>query len=127
MSLENVRVRFAPSPTGFLHVGGLRTALYNFLFAKKSGGKFILRVEDTDRSRYVEGAVSNLVETLRWAGLEYDEGPGIGGGYGPYIQSERTDFYKKHVAILVEKGLLTVVFALLNGLNGFAKNWRRRS
>lgn len=82
MSLENVRVRFAPSPTGFLHVGGLRTALYNFLFAKKSGGKFILRVEDTDRSRYVEGAVANLVGTLRWAGLEYDEGPDAGGDFG---------------------------------------------
>jgi glutamyl-tRNA synthetase len=103
ISLETVRVRFAPSPTGYLHVGGLRTALYNFLFARKSGGKFVLRIEDTDRTRYVEGAVENLVNTLRWAGLEYDEGPGIGGEFGPYVQSQRTDIYRKHVDILLEK------------------------
>ena len=100
---EIVRVRFAPSPTGFLHVGGLRTALYNFLFARKSGGKFILRIEDTDRARYIEGAVENLINTLRWAGLEYDEGPLVGGKYGPYIQSERTGIYKKHVEVLIDK------------------------
>jgi len=69
------RTRFAPSPTGFLHVGGLRTALYNYLYAKKSGGKFILRIEDTDRSREVEGATANLIKTLKWAGLDFDEGP----------------------------------------------------
>lgn len=95
------RVRFAPSPTGFLHVGGLRTALYNYLFAKKVNGVFILRIEDTDRSRYVEGAVANLIETLRWAGLDYDEGPTKGGHYGPYTQSERLDIYRTHVALLV--------------------------
>lgn len=80
MSRDTVRVRFAPSPTGYLHVGGLRTALYNYLFAKKNGGAFVLRIEDTDRSRYVEGAVENLIDALRWAGLDYDEGPGKGGG-----------------------------------------------
>ncbi len=100
----NIRVRFAPSPTGYLHIGGLRTALYNYLFAKRSGGVFILRIEDTDRSRYVEGAVENLIATLRWAGLDYDEGPGKDGGYGPYVQSERLDIYQKHVSQLLEQG-----------------------
>jgi glutamyl-tRNA synthetase len=103
LEIPNVRVRFAPSPTGYLHVGGLRTALYNFLFARKSGGKFILRIEDTDRARYVEGAVENLIDTLRWAGLNYDEGPAVGGEFGPYVQSERTDIYRKHVDILIGK------------------------
>lgn len=100
--MDKVRVRFAPSPTGYLHVGGLRTALYNYLFAKKNKGKFILRIEDTDRNRYVEGAVENLINALRWAGLEYDEGPGIGGDFGPYMQSERLDIYKKHIELLIE-------------------------
>ena len=92
-----IRVRFAPSPTGYLHVGGLRTALYNFLFARKHNGIFVLRIEDTDRSRYVEHAVENLIETLRWAGFDYDEGPVKGGPYGPYIQSERLEIYRKHI------------------------------
>src|SRR5512140_1835235 len=99
-----VRVRFAPSPTGPLHIGGLRTALYNYLFARKNNGTFILRIEDTDRTRYVEGAVENLIETLRWAGLEFDEGPGRGGAAGPYIQSERLDLYRKYAAELLEAG-----------------------
>ncbi len=101
---DSVRVRFAPSPTGFLHVGGLRTALYNYLFAKKSGGKFILRIEDTDQSRKVEGAVENLIETLQWAGIRYDEGPHKDGGFGPYVQSERLEIYRKHILQLVEQG-----------------------
>lgn len=101
---ETVRVRFAPSPTGYLHVGGLRTALYNFLFARKHNGTFILRIEDTDRARYVEGAVENLIQTLRWAGLEFDEGPGKPGTAGPYIQSERLPIYREHAAKLVESG-----------------------
>jgi glutamyl-tRNA synthetase len=98
------RVRFAPSPTGYLHVGGLRTALYNFLFARRNGGAFVLRIEDTDRARMVEGAVENLIETLRWAGLDFDEGPVIGGPYGPYVQSERLDIYRKHAADLLAAG-----------------------
>lgn len=98
------RVRFAPSPTGYLHVGGLRTALYNYLFAKHNNGKFILRIEDTDRNRYVEGAVENLIKALRWAGLDYDEGPDTGGVYGPYMQSQRLDIYRKHAAELISKG-----------------------
>ena len=92
---ETPRVRFAPSPTGYLHVGGLRTALYNYLFAKNQNGKFILRIEDTDRNRYVEGAVENLISTLNWAGLDFDEGPAKDGGLGPYMQSQRLDIYKR--------------------------------
>ncbi|OPX27942.1 MAG: glutamate--tRNA ligase, partial [Candidatus Cloacimonas sp. 4484_143] len=90
---NEIRVRFAPSPTGYLHVGGLRTALYSFLYAKKVGGKFILRIEDTDQNRYVEGAVENLIQSLKAVGLEYDEGPEVGGDFGPYFQSERTEIY----------------------------------
>lgn len=102
--MNEIRTRFAPSPTGYLHVGGLRTALYNFLFARKNNGKFILRIEDTDRSRYVEGAVENLINTLKWCDLIYDEGPDVGGPYGPYIQSQRLEIYKQHAEELVKKG-----------------------
>ena len=102
--MSTIRVRFAPSPTGFLHVGGLRTALYNYLFARKHGGVFILRIEDTDRNRYVPGAVENLIRTLRWAGLQYDEGPVTGGSRGPYIQSERLARYKECAEQLVRSG-----------------------
>ena len=102
--MENkVRVRFAPSPTGYLHVGGLRTALYNYLFAKRHGGKFILRIEDTDQSRKVEGAVENLIETLKWSGVDYDEGPDRDGGFGPYIQSQRLELYHKYAEELISK------------------------
>ncbi|MCK9281076.1 MAG: glutamate--tRNA ligase [Melioribacteraceae bacterium] len=100
--MKNIRVRFAPSPTGYLHVGGLRTALYNYLFAKRNNGKFILRIEDTDQSRYVEGAVENLINALKWSGLEFDEGPEKDGGFGPYFQSQRLDIYKKYAADLVK-------------------------
>lgn len=99
-----IRVRFAPSPTGFLHVGGLRTALYNYLFARHHGGKFILRIEDTDQTRKVEGAVENLISTLEWAGIDYDEGPNRDGGYGPYIQSQRLEIYHRYAKQLVEQG-----------------------
>ncbi|MDA1060642.1 MAG: glutamate--tRNA ligase [bacterium] len=98
-----IKTRFAPSPTGYLHVGGLRTALYCYLFARKNNGKFILRIEDTDQERYVEGAVENLIKTLKWIGLKYDEGPNKGEN-GPYIQSERTEIYKEHVDKLLESG-----------------------
>ena len=100
---NEIRARFAPSPTGYLHVGSLRTALYNNLYARKTGGKFILRIEDTDRSRYVEGAVENLIETLKSVGLDYDEGPEKGGDFGPYFQSKRTNLYKKYVKELLDK------------------------
>jgi glutamyl-tRNA synthetase len=102
---DSVRVRFAPSPTGYLHVGGLRTALYNYLFARKHGGTFVLRIEDTDRSRYVPGAVEQLIESLRWTGLAYDEGPDVGGPHGPYYQSERLGLYRAAVDRLRAEGL----------------------
>jgi glutamyl-tRNA synthetase len=102
--MNSIRVRFAPSPTGYLHVGGLRTALYNYLFARRNNGKFILRIEDTDRNRYVEGAVEKLIQSLKWAGLEYDEGQDVGGEFGPYIQSQRLDIYMKYAKELVDKG-----------------------
>ena len=101
---ETPRVRFAPSPTGYLHVGGLRTALYNYLFAKRNNGTFVLRIEDTDRNRFVEGAVENLIKALKWAGLDFDEGPETGGDFGPYMQSQRLDIYKKYADELIEKG-----------------------
>ena len=104
MSDKEIRVRFAPSPTGYLHIGGLRTALYNYLFAKNKKGKFILRIEDTDRNRYVEGAVDNLLSTLNWAGLQADEGPKSSGDYGPYLQSERLDIYNEHIKKLIVDG-----------------------
>lgn len=99
-----VRTRFAPSPTGYMHVGNLRTALYAYLLAKKDGGEFILRIEDTDQERYVEGAVDLIYKTLRETGLVHDEGPDIGGGYGPYVQSERRALYKEYAEKLVESG-----------------------
>ncbi len=99
-----VRTRFAPSPTGYLHLGGLRTALYTYLFAKKNGGRFILRIEDTDQEREVEGAVELIYKSLRQAGLLYDEGPDVGGEYGPYIQTQRKDLYLPYALRLVESG-----------------------
>ena len=99
-----VRVRFAPSPTGLLHIGGLRTALYNYLFARGQGGQFLLRIEDTDRERFVEEAEDDILNALDWCGLDYDEGPGTGGEAGPYRQSERTDLYRQYAEQLVEEG-----------------------
>lgn len=99
-----IRTRFAPSPTGYLHVGGLRTALYSYLLAKKNNGKFILRIEDTDQKREVEGATAHLIEMLEWAGLNPDEGPSKGGPFEPYIQSQRTEIYKKYAEELLDKG-----------------------
>lgn len=99
-----VRVRFAPSPTGYLHIGGARTALFNWLFARKHGGAFILRIEDTDQTRYVPDAEADIMDSLRWLGLQWDEGPDIGGKYGPYRQSERSDLYREWAEWLVEHG-----------------------
>ena len=101
---KEVRVRFAPSPTGGLHIGGIRTALYNFLYARNKGGKFILRIEDTDQARRVEGAEEYIVEALKWCGISPDEGPGIGGDFGPYRQSERLSIYKEYVDQLIKAG-----------------------
>ena len=99
-----VRTRFAPSPTGYLHLGGLRTALYTYLFARQNGGKFILRIEDTDQEREVPGAVDMIYKSMRLAGLDYDEGPDVGGDYGPYIQTQRRELYMPYALELVEKG-----------------------
>lgn len=107
---KRVRVRFAPSPTGGLHLGGVRTVLYNYLFARHHGGDFILRIEDTDQSRYVPGAEEYIYDTLSWCGLEPDESPKHGGAYGPYRQSERKDLYRKYAEELVEKGYAYYAF-----------------
>ncbi len=101
---EPVRVRFAPSPTGFPHVGNVRTALFNWLFARHSGGTFIVRIEDTDVARKVEGALEAILDGLRWLGLDWDEGPEVGGKYGPYFQSQRLDFYHEAAQRLVKQG-----------------------
>lgn len=101
---NKVRVRFAPSPTGYLHVGGARSALFNFLFARRYNGKFILRIEDTDRSRFVQDALQEIFDSLKWLGLGWDEGPQAGGDHGPYIQSERTEIYQNHAKMLLESG-----------------------
>jgi glutamyl-tRNA synthetase len=101
---QKVRVRFAPSPTGPLHIGGVRTALFNYLFAKKHGGDFVLRIEDTDQNRYVDGAEEYIVEALDWCGIPFDEGPQKDGGFGPYRQSERKHLYKQYATELIEKG-----------------------
>src|SRR5689334_4075810 len=100
-----VRVRFAPSPTGFLHVGGARTALYNYLFARAQGGTFVLRIEDTDAERSTADSAQAILDGLRWLGLTWDEGPGVGGAYGPYAQSERRSHYAQCAQRLRERGL----------------------
>ncbi len=102
--MTTVRTRFAPSPTGFMHLGNLRSALYTYLYAKRHGGSFILRIEDTDQSRYVEGAVDVIYNTLRDIGMQWDEGPDVGGDYGPYVQSQRKDMYLPYAKQLVEAG-----------------------
>ena len=101
---RQVRTRFAPSPTGYMHVGNLRTALYEYLVAKSHNGKFILRIEDTDQERLVEGAVDVIYNTLKLCGMQHDEGPDIGGPYAPYVQSERKNLYKPFAEELVKKG-----------------------
>ncbi|MEG1509821.1 MAG: glutamate--tRNA ligase family protein, partial [Clostridia bacterium] len=102
--MMKVRTRFAPSPTGFMHIGNLRTCLYAYLYAKKFDGDFILRIEDTDRERYVEGAVETIYRTLQTAGIEHDEGPDKDKGFGPYVQSERKGIYLEYAKMLVQKG-----------------------
>ena len=99
-----IRTRFAPSPTGFMHLGGLRTALYDYLFTRKHNGVFVLRIEDTDQDRFVPGATEVIYDTLRSCGMHWDEGPDIGGPYGPYVQSERKDTYLPHAKTLIDSG-----------------------
>ena len=110
MTERPVRVRFAPSPTGPLHIGGVRTALYNYLFARQHGGKMIFRIEDTDSTRFVPGAEEYIIESFRWLGIDFDEGVGIGGDFGPYRQSERRDIYKKYVQQLLDAGKAYIAF-----------------
>ena len=117
-----VAVRFAPSPTGALHIGGVRTALYNYLFAKKHNGRFILRIEDTDRTRYVEGAERYIIEALEWCGIPFDEGVGKDGGFGPYRQSERKHLYKQYADQLIEKGHAYYAFDTSEALDGHRKD-----
>ena len=134
---ENVRVRFAPSPTGPLHIGGVRTALFNYLFAKKNKGSFVLRIEDTDQNRYVEGAEEYIVEALNWCGIPFDEGPGKDGGFGPYRQSERKELYSKYAQQLVANGKAYYAFDTAEDLDRhrneheakgktFIYNWHNR-
>lgn len=128
-----VRTRFAPSPTGFMHVGNLRTALYAYLVAKSQGGKFVLRIEDTDQERYVDGAVEVIYRTLQQVGLKHDEGPDIGGEYGPYVQSDRKNLYKPYAEQLVKEGKAYYCFCTKerleslhdeNGLGGYDRHCR---
>jgi len=110
MAERKVRVRFAPSPTGALHIGGVRTALYNYLFARQHGGEFIFRIEDTDSNRFVPGAEEYILESFKWLGIHFDEGVSFGGECGPYRQSERREIYKKYVQVLLENGKAYIAF-----------------
>ena len=121
-----VRVRFAPSPTGPLHVGGLRTALYNYLLAKKNGGSFILRIEDTDTKREVEGSYEYIEEALNWCGLTPDESPSLGGEYGPYKQSDRKGIYKEYINELIESGSAYYAFDKVEDLDEHRKNHEKK-
>ena len=100
-----VRTRFAPSPTGYLHIGGVRSALFNWLFARQHGGQFILRIDDTDQQRNIEAALNPILKGFRWLGIDWDEGPQVDGPHGPYYQSQRRSKYEAAVAILLERGL----------------------
>ena len=110
MSEQRVRVRFAPSPTGALHIGGVRTALYNYLFARQHGGDLVFRIEDTDSNRFVPGAEEYIIESFRWLGINFDEGVSFGGEHGPYRQSERRAIYKKYVDQLLANGKAYIAF-----------------
>ncbi|MDL2314970.1 glutamate--tRNA ligase [Bacteroidales bacterium OttesenSCG-928-C19] len=123
MNMKKTRVRFAPSPTGPLHIGGVRTALYNYLFAKQSGGDFLLRIEDTDQTRFVPGAENYIVEALTWLGLQFDEGVHVGGPCGPYRQSERKELYKAYADELIEKGWAYYAFDTAEELDSIRKSY----
>ncbi|MGB5228177.1 MAG: glutamate--tRNA ligase [Eudoraea sp.] len=123
---KKVRVRFAPSPTGPLHIGGVRTALYNYLFAKQNNGDFILRIEDTDQNRYVEGAENYIIEALNWCGIPFDEGPGKELSHGPYRQSERKLLYKEYADLLVKSGKAYYAFDSADSLDAHRKDHERK-
>ena len=124
---KKVRVRFAPSPTGGLHVGGVRTVLYNYLFAKQNAGDFILRIEDTDQTRFVSGAEEYIYETLNWCGLQPDESPILGGNFGPYRQSERKDIYRKYAEQLIKEGFAYYAFDTTGRIGNKKKNYSKFS
>lgn len=123
MDQNKIRVRFAPSPTGPLHIGGVRTALYNYLFAKNKGGKFILRIEDTDQTRFVPGAEDYIIEAFKWCGIEFDEGVHVGGPYGPYRQSERKESYKAYAEKLIASGNAYYAFDTPEELDALRKQY----
>lgn len=125
MSERKVRVRFAPSPTGPLHLGGVRTALYNYLFARKHGGDFLLRIEDTDQTRFVPGAEEYIIESLKWLGIMYDEGPGKEGAFAPYRQSERKPMYRQYAEQLVEAGYAYYAFDTSEELEQMRENLQK--
>lgn len=125
--MSEVRVRFAPSPTGYLHIGGARTALFNWLFARSQGGKMILRIEDTDRDRLKEDSVSQIITSLKWLGLDWDEGPEVGGDHGPYYQSERLDLYRKYCQQLVDEGKAYYCFCSAADLEAQREEQRKKS
>lgn len=120
--MKEIRLRYAPSPTGPLHCGGIRTALYNYLFVKKYGGKLILRIEDTDSERFVDGAEEYIQKSFDWLGIKFDESPTLGGNYGPYRQSERKDIYKKYVNYLIDNGFAYYAFDSSDELNNLREN-----
>ena len=124
--LKPARVRFAPSPTGHLHLGGARTALYNYLMAQKTKGQFILRIEDTDRKRFVPGAEEEIIKSLKWLGINWDEGPGVGGDYGPYIQSERKQLYQQYADILIDQGHAFYCFCSAERLDQVRQDQQKR-
>lgn len=124
--MREVRVRFAPSPTGPLHIGGVRTALYNYLFARKNGGKFILRIEDTDQGRFVPGAEQYIIESLTWSGIHFDEGVHIGGPYAPYRQSDRKEIYHQYALQLLENGTAYYAFDTPEELDALRKEYESR-
>jgi glutamyl-tRNA synthetase len=126
MNTKRVRVRFAPSPTGPLHMGGVRTALFNYLFAKKNCGDFILRIEDTDQARFVQGTEEYIIESLKWCGIDFDEGVTKGGDYGPYRQSERKDIYKKYADLLIESGNAYYAFDTPEELDKIRKDFQSK-
>ena len=123
---KNIRLRFAPSPTGPLHIGGLRTALFNYLFAKKTGGKLVLRIEDTDLARKVDGSQKHIEDSLRWIGVNFDESTNKGGGFGPYNQSLRKSIYKEHVDTLIKNGCAYYAFDKKEKLDFHRKNHEKK-
>ena len=123
---NKIRLRFAPSPTGPLHIGGLRTALFNYLFAKKMGGKIILRIEDTDQARFVEKSKEHIEKSLEWIGVDFDESSLKGGNYGPYKQSERKKIYDEYIEILIQKGQAYFAFDKRENLDAHRVNHEKK-